>query len=608
LWYHISLKDIEDEHFDVSYHGEHMQEGLDWQEILDAIYNGVIAIDTTGTIILCNKSAEEILNVHDRRIVGELLEKILPNTRLLEVVRTGRAEFNQRMQINDRIVLANRSPITKKQAVVGAVSVFQDISGIETLSRQLQLVKEANRELDAMVESLAEGIVVTDGRGIVIRINEAYKKLAGISSEEYIGKHVHTLVTEGYIRGSTSDVAIARKASFTNIDVRNNRELLLTSTPIFDDAGTVVKVITVVRDLESLKSLRDRINNDDVIRKQYFSELEQLRRHETYRAIITKNAVMRERVETALQLARVDSNVLILGETGVGKELLAQMIHRASKRSQFPFVRVNCAAIPLPLLEAELFGYESGAFTGALREGRKGLFELADGGTLFLDEIGELPLSMQPKILRAVQDREIMRVGGKKAIKLDVRILAATNRNLEVMVKQKEFREDLYYRLNVVPIYLPPLRERPEDIQPIAEAFLEQFNQQFGYRKWIHPDVFKKLKDHHWPGNARELQNLIERLVVTTRDDQISAESFQRCFPMNSGTNGERRSCLKAMLENEERRMLEETWRVAKSTRKVSALLGISQSAVVKKLNKYGIVTQSVAPDPASQIKIIEDP
>ena len=458
-----------------------------------------------------------------------------------------------------------------------------------------------------MVESLAEGIVVTDGQGIVIRINEAYKKLTGISSEEYIGKHVHTLVTEGYIRGSTSDVAIERKTSFTNIDIRNNRELLLTSTPIFDDTGNVVKVITVVRDLESLNSLRDRINNDELIRKQYYTELEQLRRHETYRAIITKNAIMRERVETALQLAQVDSNVLILGETGVGKELLAQMIHRASKKSQLPFVRVNCAAIPIPLLEAELFGYESGAFTGALREGRKGLFELAEGGTLFLDEIGELPLSVQPKILRAVQDREIMRVGGKKAIKLDVRILAATNRNLENMVKQKEFREDLYYRLNVVPIFLPPLREHPEDIQPLAEAFLEQFNQQFGYRKWIHPEVVRKLKDYDWPGNARELQNLIERLVVTTREDQISIESLQRCFPLKDSIKGEKRSCLKAMLENEERRMLEETWRIARSTRKVSALLGISQSAVVKKLNKYGIVAQNASTEQPSSIKKIDN-
>jgi transcriptional regulator with PAS, ATPase and Fis domain len=339
-----------------------------------------------------------------------------------------------------------------------------------------------------------------------------------------------------------------------------------------------------------LNTLRDRINNDEIIRKQYFDELEQLRTHQSYRAIITKNAIMRDRVETALQLARVDSTVLILGETGVGKELLAQMIHRASKRSKFPFVRVNCAAIPPLLLEAELFGYESGAFTGASREGRKGLLELAEGGTLFLDEIGELPLAMQPKILRAIQDHEITRVGGKKAILLNVRILAATNRDLDSMVKEKKFREDLYYRLNVVPIVLPPLRERPEDIQPLVDEFLARFNHQFGYQKWIHPDVAKELSSHSWPGNARELQNLIERLVVTTRDDQISVESLRRCFSVHEKLKGDKRSCLKAMLESEERRMLEETWRIAGSTRKVSTLLGISQSAVVKKLNKYGIV------------------
>jgi PAS domain S-box-containing protein len=567
-----------------------MQEGLDWQEILDAIYNGVIAINNEGKLILFNKAAMEMLKVPDTLILGEPIEKILPNTRLTEVLKTGKPEFNQRMQINDRTVLTNRSLITKGQKVVGAVAIFQDISGIESLSKQLESAQEANRELDAMVESLAEGIVVTDGNGIVLRINEAYKRLAGISSEEYTGKHVRTLVDEGYIRGSTSDVAIERKTSFTNIDIRNNKEVLLTSTPIIDDDGRVVKVITVVRDLEDLNSLRKRINNDELIRTQYFEELEQLRRHQSYRAIITKNPIMRERVETALRLSRVDSNVLILGETGVGKELLAQMIHRASKRSRFPFVRVNCAAVPPPLFESELFGYEGGAFTGAAREGRKGLFELAEGGTLFLDEVGELPLSMQPKILRAIQDREIVRVGGKKPIQLNVRILAATNRNLENMVKENQVREDLYYRLNVIPIMLPPLRERPEDIQPLVEAFLERFNQQFGHQKWIHPDVIKKLKNYNWPGNTRELQNLIERLVVSTREDQITAESLQRCFPLKENTKGEKQSCLKAMLENEERRMLEEAWQIAGSTRKVSAMLGISQSAVVKKLNKYGIV------------------
>jgi PAS domain S-box-containing protein len=569
---------------------KNVQEDLDWHEVLNSIYNGVIAINSDGKIVLCNLAAAELLKVDNKHIIGKPLGDIIPNTRLLEVLKSGKPEFNQRMQIHDRVVLSNRSPIMKEGVVVGAIAVFQDISGIENLCQQLESMQEANRELDAMLESLAEGIVVTDGRGYVTRINEAYKRLTGIASEEYIGKHVHTLIHEGYTHGSTSDVAIERKTSFTNIDFRNNRELLLTSTPIFDDAGHVVKVVTVVRDLESLNSLRDRINNDEIIRKQYFDELEQLRTHQSYRAIITKNAIMRERVETALQLARVDSTVLILGETGVGKELLAQMIHRASKRSKFPFVRVNCAAIPPLLLEAELFGYESGAFTGASREGRKGLLELAEGGTLFLDEIGELPLAMQPKILRAIQDHEITRVGGKKAILLNVRILAATNRDLDSMVKEKKFREDLYYRLNVVPIVLPPLRERPEDIQPLVDEFLARFNHQFGYQKWIHPDVAKELSSHSWPGNARELQNLIERLVVTTRDDQISAESLRRCFSVHEKLKGDKRSCLKAMLESEERRMLEETWRIAGSTRKVSTLLGISQSAVVKKLNKYGIV------------------
>jgi len=563
---------------------------LDWPGIIDAVFNGVVAINREGKIVVCNKAAAAMLNAEENALLGEPIEKVIPNTRLVEVVKSGQEEFNQRMQLNNRVVITHRRPIFREREIVGAIAIFQEVSELEALSAQLDSAWQVNRELDALIESVAEGIVVTDGNGYITRVNDAYRRLAGITDKEYIGKHFKTLLEEGYTHRTTTDVAMDRKAPFTAIDIRNNRELLITSTPVLNSNGDITAVVGVLRDLESLNCLRDQLVQNDYFRQQFYEELNQLRSHESYRAIITRNPRMRERVETALRVARVNSTVLILGETGVGKELLAQMIHRASRRSKHPFIKVDCTTIPSPLMEAELFGYETGSFTGAPKEGRKGLLELAQNGTLFLDEVGDLPYEMQSKILRVIQDRQINRIGGRKTMSLDIRIIAATNRDLEKMVKEKTFREDLFYRLHVVPITLPPLRERPEDVAVLVTDFLERFNREYGYQKWIQPDVVKALAQYAWPGNVRELQNVIERLVVTNRDDCIDVGNLAGCFTGQGNHLGGKNSCLKAMLENEERRLLEESYRIAGSTRKVASLLGISQSTVVKKLNKYGII------------------
>jgi transcriptional regulator with PAS, ATPase and Fis domain len=298
---------------------------------------------------------------------------------------------------------------------------------------------------------------------------------------------------------------------------------------------------------------------------------------------------MRQKLDLAFHVAHVDSTVLILGESGVGKELIAQLIHRASKRSKEPFIKINCGAIPTNLLESEFFGYEPGAFTGALREGKPGLFELAQGGTLFLDEVGEIPLDLQVKILRTLQDKEITRVGGKKNINLDVRIVAATNRDLEKMMQENTFREDLYYRLNVVPIVLPPLRNRKEDILPLINDFLAKFQLQYGYQKWIHPDVMERLLNYDWPGNIRELENTIERLVVTSRGECILPENLAGIPAASADPGKQLKTSLKRTLESNEKKIIADVYRNVKSTRKAAVLLGISQSSLVKKLNKYSI-------------------
>jgi PAS domain S-box-containing protein len=558
-----------------------------WNEILNSIHNGVIVVNRQGLIVAMNNAAEELVSYSREKALGIRVDIVVPNTKLIDIMDSGQAEYNCRLDIADRVVISNRSPIRKGDQIIGAVGIFQDVSDFEAISQQLDVVKEVNKELDAIIESLDDGIVVADRNGFIIRANDAYQKMTGITAEEFVGKHVRELVKQGYMRRSVTEMVVERNSRVTIVDIRNNKELLLSGNPVYNDSGELVRVVTAIRDVTQLNSLKEQLAEAEEIKNRYYRELEHLRSQQPFRKIITNNPEMRQKLDMAFHVAHVDSTVLILGESGVGKELIAQLIHRASKRSKGPFIKINCGAIPANLLESEFFGYEPGAFTGALKEGKPGLFALAQGGTLFLDEIGEIPLDLQVKILRTLQDREITRVGGKKSVSLDVRIVAATNRDLEKMVQESTFREDLYYRLNVVPILIPPLRNRKEDILPLVSEFLHKFNGQYGYQKWIHPDVMERLLSHHWPGNIRELENIIERMVVTSRGECILPENLAGIPLATTVSFNQPLTSLKGVLEREERRIISEAYGRFKSTRKASAALGISQSSLVKKLNKY---------------------
>ncbi len=561
-----------------------------WNEILDSIHNGVIVVNRQGLVVAINKAAVELMHYPRERALGTRIDIIVPNTKLLDIMETGQAEYNCHLEIANRVVISNRSPIRKGETIIGAVGIFQDVSDFEAISQQLDVVKEMNKELDAIIESVDDGIVVADRNGFILRANYAYQQMTGITAEEFVGKHVRELVKQGYIGRSVTEMVVERNSRVTIVDIRNNKELLLSGTPVYNDSGELVRVVTAIRDVTQLNSLKEQLAQAEEIKNRYYLELEHLRSQQPFRKIITNNTEMRKKLDLTFHVAHVDSTVLILGESGVGKELIAQLIHRASKRSQGSFIKINCGAIPVNLLESEFFGYEPGAFTGALKEGKPGLFELAQGGTLFLDEIGEIPLDLQVKILRTLQDKEITRVGGKKSISLDVRIVAATNRDLKKMVRENTFREDLYYRLSVVPIILPPLRNRKEDILPLTTEFLAKFNAQYGYQKWIHPEVMERLLNYDWPGNIRELENTIERLVVTSREECILPENLAGIPAAATDSFSQPATCLKRVLEAEEKKIIAEAYRTGKSTRKAAVLLGISQSSLVKKLNKYGIV------------------
>lgn len=309
--------------------------------------------------------------------------------------------------------------------------------------------------------------------------------------------------------------------------------------------------------------------------------------------IIYNSDKMDKIIDLALRVAKVDSTVLIEGESGVGKGVLSYFLHKNSLRYDKPFIKINCGSIPENLLESELFGYEKGSFSGANKEGKIGLIQLADKGTLFLDEIGELPLNLQVKLLNVIQHKELTKVGGTTIIPIDIRIIAATNRNLQDMVRNKAFREDLYYRLKVVPITIPPLRERQEDIHPLVLNFLNKFNKKYNYNKKISPEAMKILLNYNWYGNIREVENLIERLVVTTNDDIINRQDIIDCQLVSvidySSFDVNKISSYKNIIAEYERKLLLDVMSQCKSTYEMAEILNLDRSTIRKKFKRLNI-------------------
>lgn len=357
------------------------------------------------------------------------------------------------------------------------------------------------------------------------------------------------------------------------------------NTPVEKLLSNDIKKVQLVYNVQDLLQQNEQCINSD----EKSSQLKTL----PPKQFVVHSNCMKELTKMAIRVAKVDSTVLIQGESGVGKELIADVIHTHGSRSKGPLIKINCGAIPENLLESEFFGYEPGAFSGASRKGKIGLFELANGGILFLDEIGDMPLNLQVKLLRVLQDKEITRVGGIRPIKVDIRILTGTNRKLSEMINNGQFRQDLYYRLNVVPIHVPALRERREDIPVLARYFLDYFNKKYltaDTCKVLDPEVIDCFMKHDWPGNVRELENLVERLIVTTAQTQISVKDLppwlDKSYPGHSDSGS---ISLRGAVEDTERKLLQYAFSRYKSTYEVARVLDINQSTVVRKAAKYGI-------------------
>ncbi|MEK4675516.1 MULTISPECIES: sigma-54 interaction domain-containing protein [Bacillus] len=437
-------------------------------------------------------------------------------------------------------------------------------------------------DLKDVFEYAFDEIFVTDEQGIVVRVNSTCERHYQLAAEELVGKHVKELQKDGIFYPSATLEVIEKKRPIELVQTTKSGEYLHVRTrPVFDDEGNLRRVISYSRDLTELYQLRQKVEEMDNQLKTYKKELRETYEHE---GLIFKSLAMQKIVDTIKKVSVVDSTVLVLGETGVGKSRLVRHLHEVSHRKHESFYEINCAALPTNLIESELFGYSGGSFTGANREGKKGLLESAHKGTLFLDEIGEMPLEIQAKLLQVLQEKTFRPIGGRELKKVDVRIVAATNRDLSEMVKQGTFRKDLYYRLNVIPIAIPPLRERTEDILPLIYHYLQHFNKKYGRDVKLAPSTLQMFVGYPWEGNNREIENVIERIVITV-DDVVTVEDLP--LAMQEAAVEQSGQSLYKMLEEVERNIILKAYKTYGSSYKVAEFLQISQSAATRKIKKF---------------------
>ncbi|MBE3587680.1 MAG: sigma-54-dependent transcriptional regulator [Thermoanaerobacteraceae bacterium] len=561
----------------------------DYLYIFNSVHNIVIAVDHQGRVIVFNPTAERVFNCRAERAMGRLISEVIPGTGLLKVLKTGKPHIGRKFVRGNTLYVVNRTPIIRNNAIVGAIGVAQEISELQYLAAELEEAREVNGILESIFNSSRDGYIATNNRGEIIMLNQTMADFLETTPDDAIGRQVTEVVP------ATEPDLIPRAGKLQQGKVirLRGRETLVIHYPIHKQGQVVGAVSKVIfQDMEQLvatagqwHSLRhnpDRAEQDRFAGARY-----------TLDNLIGTSPAMVQLKETIRRVAQGPSTVLLHGESGTGKELVAHALHTSSPRRRGPFVKVNCAAVPENLLESELFGYQEGAFTGARKGGQVGKFEQAHGGTIFLDEIGDMPLPMQAKLLRVLQEREIERLGDSRPRLLDVRVVAATNRELEELIRQGRFREDLYYRLNVVSLYLPPLRERKGDLWDLVRHFIHKFNAGFGLKiRDLSADAWKIMQSYHWPGNVRELENVIERAFNLVEDDIIEIKHlppYLQKLDQKALKNRQQRT-LPVLLEEVEKEALMEALTAAGGNKMQAArILGISRAWLYKKMKQYGI-------------------
>lgn len=500
--------------------------------------------------------------------------------------------------------------ICEKGKLIGIIEKDAWLNWLKWRNDVLRQFEETCNEYELIFKNYYDSIYDINYDGKVIFASPATFRIIGKTPEEVIGKNIKEIEKEKmYFPSVTSAVRKCNETVTIVQNIEKDRKAVVTGVPVFDNDGCLKRIIAATRDVDSLvesleqsslaqdmEELKQRLHTKEQLAERYFSELRKLRDERTeVKKIHTQNSEMRAILEMSRKIAPTDSNILILGESGTGKDLIANMIHNMSSRAKGPYVKINCGAIPENILESELFGYEPGAFTGAQKKGKAGLLEIANGGTVFLNEIGEMPVNLQVKLLQAIQDKKFMRVGGYIEKEVDIRILSATNKDLVKAIKAGEFREDLYYRLNVVPIKLPSLKERKEDIPGLSLDFLKAFNEKYSRNKQLSSSSMSILLNYDWPGNVRELENLIERLVVVSEDDTIDPSDFPQSMQKYKKKKDfseiayEEGKTLKDMVAAAEKTILKQAYAKHKNTLKLAELLEVNQSTIARKLKRYNI-------------------
>lgn len=560
--------------------------------ILDTIRDGLIAVDKNECITILNSAAEKLLKLKREEVLGRKVSEVVPNTRLHIILKSEKPELNQFQHINNITIVTNRMPVFDRLgSIAGAVAIFRDMTEVKRLAEEITNLKDIQSMLEAIINSTQDAISVVDVEGRGILINKAYTQLIGLTKGDVIGKPATVDIAEGE---SVHYRVLKTRQPLKGVPMLvgpNKKEVMVNAAPII--VGQCLKgSVAVIHDVSEIKRLTEEL---DLVKRR----VRHLEAKYTFDDIVGKSPAIREAIEAAKNAASTNATVLLRGESGTGKELFAHAIHNESARSLHQFIRVNCSAIADSLLSSELFGYADGAFTGAKRGGRKGLFEEANGGTIFLDEIGEINLNHQAMLLRVLNEKEIIRVGESKPIPVDVRIIAATNVNLEEAVKKGSFRKDLYFRLNVVPIYIPALRERKEDIPMLVAHLIKKYNQEYGRAvETISEDAVEYLMDYDWPGNIRELENVIGRAMINMKfsDVKIEKKHIPRLYvdttepDLTMISERENLRPLKEIMEKVEKEVLKNTLERVNGHRSEAAkILRISVRNLFYKLKKYNL-------------------
>jgi len=565
-----------------------------YQAMVNAMDVGILALNTSGMIILANRAARESFGACQGVHLNDVLPELWPKVAQRLMGRSRSVEITVRG--TDKNFLVRVSPMLLDQEQVGAVCVFVESTELEDMAKQMEFFQGLTRELDTIIDSSSDGLWICDADATVIRINPASERINNIQARDVVGSNMRDLVNSRVFDRSATLEVLRTGERVNLLQQREGRKLITTGTPVFDAGGRIARVVVSERDITEIDNLQRELEQQEAIKDQFRLQMLEMQQEKLEtRQIIARSPSMVKALRQALKVAKVESTVLILGESGVGKGLFADLIHKNSGRAGKPLIKINCGAIPESLIESELFGYDKGAFTGAQAGGKPGYFEMADGGILFLDEIAELPLSSQVKLLRFMEDGSIMRLGSTRPREVEVRILAATHRNLEKMVEEGKFRLDLYYRLKVIPIHVPSLQERRECILPLILHYMEWYGTKHATRKRLSRAACDTLLAYPFPGNVRELMNLCERLVVMTETELVSLQDLPADVAKADPTEAAvpalwpESITLTQVVESTERALLAHALKLHGSQIDMAAALGVSQPTIARKLKKYGL-------------------